>query len=570
MKLTDYIVEYIKSQGIESVFGYTGGSIADLVDSICKSGNVRFIQNYNEQASSFCANSYAQVTGKTGIAISSSGPGAINMINGIANAYFDSVACLYITGNVHSLSKNTSKFVRQNAFQETDIVSMVKDITKYAVYLERAEDVKYVLEKAFYIAQEGRKGPVLIDIPYDIQRQEINPFELNSFEPEETQVNNVEVESFYTLLNQSKCPLILVGGGCQNARDELNDFIDKVQIPVVASMRGLDVVSHDAPYYIGFLGSYGNRSANIAIKYCDLLVVLGSRLDERQIGYRKNEFAPNAKIIQVDIDKVELGRKVDCVSQIRMDIKQFLEQIIHVKKAYDFSRWLNFLQKLKLDYPSITDIKKDYNAANFLYCLSKELDDKSIITLDVGQNQVIAAQVLDIKKDHRLLSSSGLACMGYSLPAAIGAYYANSSAQIVSINGDGGLQMNIQELETIAREKLPIKIVVLHNNALGLIRKLQEQLFNKRYYASVYGFSCPDLKKIAEAYDLDYYQIQNIFDYKGMSAFLHNNSSCLIDVILPLEMEAFPEPGAEISEQIPALSREEISIIEKQIKEIRA
>lgn len=568
MKLTDYIVRYLKFQKVDTVFGYTGGSIADLVDSICRSKDVRFVQNYNEQASSFCANAYAAVTKKTGVAISSSGPGAINMINGIANAYFDSVPCLFITGNVHSLARNTSDNIRQNAFQETDIVAIVKSITKYAVYLEKADDIQYELEKAFHIANEGRKGPVLIDIPYDIQRQDIDISKLKKFTHQDICKKVLKTTDLYNLIEKSIRPLIIVGGGCQDSRTEIFEFVKKVQIPVVATMRGLDVLDHDCPYYIGFLGTYGNRSANLAIKYSDLLIVLGARLDERQMGYRKSEFAPFANVVQVDIDAAELGRKVECSLQVNCDVKLFLGQALKSKKFFVFSDWLQLLQELKSRYPSTTDLGSNYNAANFLNYVSQIIEKNAVITLDVGQNQIISAQALKLSGKQHLLCSAGLACMGYSLPAAIGACYADSSVQIVSINGDGGFQMNIQELETISREKLPLKIIVLHNNALGLIQKLQEKLFDKRYFASIQGFSCPNLEKIADVYNLKYLKICDTSDYCNIKSILNDKSACLIDVILPADMKANPEPGATISEQLPSLSMPELRDIEHQVQEI--
>lgn len=564
MKLTDYIVEYIKKQGIDTVFGYTGGSIADLVDSIYRAKGIRFVQNYNEQASAFCTNSYAQIGEKTGVAISSSGPGAINMINGIANAYYDSIPCVFITGNVHSLSKNKSSKIRQNAFQETDIVSMVKGITKYAVYLENENDIKYELDKAFYIANEGRKGPVLIDIPYDIQRKNINENELKNFTADDKKNLNFSSDKFFNVLKEAKKPLILAGGGCQNAKEELKIFLKSINIPIVTSMRGLDLISHNCENYIGFIGSYGNRAANLAVKYCDLLVVLGSRLDERQMGYKKEEFAPNAKIIQIDIDENELGRKVDCFSRIKSDVKEFLNDINKTGKKYVYPKWLNLLNELKNEYPSIEN--KTFSESGFLNYLSEKTKENAVITVDVGQNQIISAQSLNIKGNQKFLCSAGLACMGYSLPAAIGAYYAKSGCQIISVNGDGGFQMNIQELQTVSRDNIPLKIVVLNNNCLGLIRKLQEKIFEKRFFASVEGYSNPNFKNIAKAYNLDYVAIKSLKDYKKLDV-LNNEKPVIIEVFLPQNVSANPEAASNISDQIPLLSDKEIENIEKRVKE---
>ena len=443
---------------------------------------------------------------------------------------------------------------------------MVKNITKYAVYLEKEQDIKYELEKAFFIAHEGRKGPVLIDIPYDIQRKDIDIKGLKSFKESNITIYENKTEEFYKLLKNAKRPLIIAGGGCQYAKKELRDFLKLNGIPIVVSMRGLDLIPHDNENYIGFLGSYGNRVSNIAVKYSDLLIVLGSRLDERQMGYKKNEFSPNAKIIQVDIDKFELGRKVDCELLIKSGIKTFLDNIISTKRISVFSDWIKLLKVFKREFSPFDNSK--HCISNIVNYISELSDSNAVISVDVGQNQIISSQVINMKEGQQFLSSSGLACMGYSLPAAIGAYYADRKRQIISINGDGGLQMNIQELETISRNKIPVKIFVMHNNCLGLIRKLQENLFEKRYYASVQGFSCPDLEKIAYAYNLGYLKIENLNNYKEVNNILKEDKSYLIDVILPIEADAIPEPGKSISEQLPIINSEIIKNFERQIKDI--
>ena len=556
MKVSDYIVDYIRHRGIDAIFGYAGGSIADIIDSICREGLIRFIQNGNEQAAAFCANSYAQVSGRTGVAVSSSGPGAINLINGIANAYYDSIPCVFITGNAHSLSRKPSKHIRQNGFQETDIVAMVDGIVKYASYVDDENAIRYELGKAFYIAAEGRCGPVLLDIPYDIQRRDVDPALLKSYQPPSADVLDNKTQEVLDLIGEANRPLIVAGGGCHDAKCELRRFLQEVKIPLVVSMRGLDLIPHDDERYIGFIGSYGNRAANLAVQHSDLLIVLGSRLDERQMGYKKCQFAPNAKIVQVDVDESELGRKVDCKLRVKSDVGLFLSELAAKVEPLDFSPWVSFLKCLVHTYPSYDAGR--YCASNFLWSLSRFVDDDAIICVDVGQNQVIAVQTFAVKSSQQFLCSAGLGCMGYSLPAAIGAYYAGNGRQVVSINGDGGLQMNMQELETISRERLPVKVIVVHNNCLGLIRKLQERIFDGRYYASVNGFSCPDLEKIADAYAFDYYKVESLDDYAKLGMALNSNRPCLVDAIFPLAFDANPEPGMAIFNQAPALDEAEM------------
>lgn len=569
MKVTDYIVHILCEHGVETVFGYTGGSIADLVHSIYSCEGIRFVQNYHEQASSLSANAYAQLTGKTGVAISSSGPGAINLINGIANAYFDSIPCIFITGNVATYAQRENPQIRQNAFQETDIVALAKSITKYSVSIQDESMIGMEIDKAFYVANEGRKGPVLIDIPYDIQRKDIDISMLDTFCPPAVQFtgNQNQILFISQLMKESKRPLILIGGGCQNLRSKLRIFLEKFQIPSVASLRGIDVVPATDPNYVGYIGSYGNRSANLAVRYCDFLLVLGSRLDERQMGYPRENFAPDACIVQVDIDSLELGRKTENLISICAPVEWFLQKSIEVCEAPVCQAWRKLLKRWKTIFDLPSSNPKSYRANNFLRYLSEIADDNAIFTVDVGQNQMISAQSLKLKQGSRFLSSSGLACMGYSLPAAIGACYAAPNRQVISINGDGGIQMNIQELQTICREQLPIKIIILNNHCLGLIRKLQENMFNRNYYASVDGYSAPDFEKLASAYGLPYYRVSLDQEYQTVLSFLPTPGAAVIDVELPVEMETFPEPGTIIYEQKPELSEKTKINILRQIEE---
>lgn len=567
MKVTDYLVEKLGEYGVDVIFGYTGGNIADLIDSIALSTCMQFVQTYNEQAAAFAANSYAQIKENIGVAISSSGPGAINLINGIANAFFDSIPCLFITGNVHSMSRKNSDSIRQNAFQELDIVSMVKGIAKYCVYIDSAEDIRFHLEKAVYLATTERKGPVLLDIPYDIQRKEINPEALQGFSmlQQEYQFNITYLKE--ALLKATR-PLILVGGGCLYARDSVRRLLEKTQIPVVTSMRGIDIVPNGYPGRCGCIGTYGNRTANLAIKYCDLLIVLGARLDERQMGYRKNEFAPRAKIIQVDVDLTELGRKTDNEVSIYAPVELVTQQLEKMNIKINCKEWIKLLNQWCKKFDAYWNNKEFYPNI-ILNELFKNLNENSIVTLDVGQNQILSIQSMYVKNEERVLCSAGLGCMGYSLPAAIGAVYANPKAKIVSINGDGGLQMNLQELQTIKRDKLPIIIVVINNHSLALIRELQDKLFSHRYSASINGYEAPNLAKIAYAYDMEYVQVNDLKDMSNLEKLLNKPQACIIDIELELFSGSYLQPGEQIGEQNPLLSEYDKREIKRQIMELQ-
>lgn len=529
----------LEDLGIDTVFGYTGGSIADVIDSIGKSSNIKFVQLYNEQASSFAANAYAQITGKTGVAIASSGPGAINLMNGIANAYYDSIPCVFITGNVHSCARKCIPQIRQNAFQETDIIEMVKSVTKFCVYVQNENDIKYIVQKAFHIAHDGRKGPVLIDIPYDIQRKDIDVLSLNGYYIQSRE-SSIDMEKVKSILMESRRPLLLLGGGCQGAKHILRDVLEKVQLPVVVSMRGIDLVSHQSDCYIGLIGTYGSLIANLAVRYCDLLIVLGSRLDERQMGYDKALFAPNARIIQVDIDQNELGRKTVNTISVNTSAESFLTQFLQEAPIYSCDGWVRFLDQWEKRVSVEIYGRNHAFTNNFVRHLSELFDSDAVILADVGQNQIICAQSLQLTEHNDFLCSAGLACMGYSLPASIGAYYASMNRQIISINGDGGIMMNIQELQTIQRENIPIKIIILNNNCLGLIRKLQENIFDRRYFASVRGYSVPDFKRVADAFGLDYVQI-DADDISTCTFWLKNPKPVIIEIKLPTIMSTMFE-----------------------------
>lgn len=545
MKLTDYIVDELKREGTDVIFGYTGGSIADFIDSVGKRDDVKFVQNYSEQGSAFSANAYAQTTGKIGVAVSSSGPGAINLLNGIANAYFDSIPCIFITGNVHTLGRRPNENIRQNAFQETDIVSMTKGITKDSIYLDDASRVVYELQRAIWLVKSGRPGPVVIDIPYDIQRAEIDADALEGFVLPDEDKASVNADLFYERLRASKKPLMLIGGGCQCCKDELAEFFGKTGIPVVASIRGLGLVTENYDNYVGFIGSYGNYIANAAIAACDLLLVLGSRLDERQAGYIKDRFAPKADIIQVDVDAFELGRKSDNAISYNCDVKDFLKAVVLNGEEYECKAWSKLLAEWK---NKLNQAAESALPNAIVKEISELCDERAVYTTDVGQNQMLCAQSLKLK-DNTFLTSAGLGSMGYSLPAAVGAFYGCPDRDIVAFTGDGGLMMNLQELQTVKRDNIPLKLVVLNNSCLGMIRRLQDNLFEGRYFASVEGYEGPDVKAIAEAFRMSYYCVRDISDVAKLRCIMKDNSAVAIEVVLPLEMKVEPEPGKTIDVQ---------------------
>lgn len=513
MKVSDYIVEFLIEKKITDIFGYPGGMVTHLMDSLKKyEKNISAHVNYHEQASSFCACGYGQIKNIPGIAYATSGPGATNLLTGIANAYFDSIPTIFITGQVNTYESKGNLRVRQKGFQETDIVEISKPITKYARYIECAEDIVYELEKAYQISINGRKGPVLLDIPMNIFRADIEVGKLKKYEHRNEEKKD-SIEIILSKLLKSKKPLLIAGAGIDmnGMNNKFKEMINKLGIPVVTSMIAVDLQNYDSKYNFGFIGAYGHRYANFLIEKADLIITLGTRLDCRQTGNNKELFARNAEIIRIDIDEKEMDNKIkENEIQIVADAKTIINKILEDDKFNLNGKYDEWLEKCKDIKLKLMDI--DYEEGNkIIEKISDVIGENTIITTDVGQNQVWVSQSFKVKSGQRIIYSGGHGTMGYSLPAAIGAYYANPG-KIICFCGDGGLQMNLQELQFLAREKIPIKIIVLNNKSLGMIRHFQEMYFDASYTQTIKstGYETPDFCKIANAYGIESIKIENI------------------------------------------------------------
>lgn len=567
MKVAEYVVEFLNKRDVRYVFGYIGGYNQDVIDALHKDGKIKFVLNYHEQASAFAVDSYSAVTGQVGVATSSGAPSSCNLVAGIADAYFDSHPCLFIAGSAHSLAVRRDNRLRQNTFEEIDMVHLVSDITKYAVKIVNPQDIRYELEKAFYLANHGRKGPVLIDLPYDIARTEIDVSNLKEFVAPNDNYEDFDAQVCLELLKKAKKPVILLGGGAtsQTTRKLLEKLLQKVKIPCVASLCGLDVLGHDHECFSGFIGHYGNRYANLALSNADCIFVLGSRLDERQLGGYQTKFSDECSVIRVDIDKVELGRKIPEIVSIYNSVEFFLDKFSRLSfDGLDFSKWIKLISVWKERFPSFDFTKEELSANNFLHMISEFLPQDAVICADVGQNQMCVAQSLQLKQGQRIINSAGYGSMGFSLPAAIGAAYARPGVAVFSINGDGGLQMNIQELQTLVRDKLPVNIIVLNNTCLGMIRRLQESMYEDRNYVSVEGYSVPDFEKISKAYGIKYLKIKGFSEYANFNNFFSKNEPTLTEVILPLKMVNLPEAGCVMDRQTPLLTDDEYLLVKKE------
>jgi acetolactate synthase-1/2/3 large subunit len=492
------------------------------------------VQNFHEQASSFCADAYARTTGNIGVALATSGPGATNLITGIANAQLDSVPTLFITGQEFSTRLQKKEGVRSNGFQDLDIVSVVKTLTKYATTILDANRTPYELEKAFHTAKSGRPGATLLDIPIDIQFEEIDIEHVEYFIPEkETSVPKREdVQTFISLLKSAKRPVILGGGGVSiaNARKEFNKLAKVTGIPVALTLNGLDVFEGA----IGFSGLFGNPHTSLAVYNADLLIVLGARLGQHQVGKTKDSYT-QARIVHVDIDKLELGRTMPEELSIEADLGAFLASVneaLELTSLPSYEAWQIKIATWQSDH-AIGPCQKNIGISpiGVVREVQKYFDADSIVTADVGQNQMWVAQAIRLREYQRLLNSSGLGSMGYSLPAAIAAKLCRPQARIVAFMGDGGFQMNIQELQLLVQRNLDLKIFVFKNGTLGLIKTAQDKYFGSRPLgAGAPHFGCVDLQGIALAYKLRYFRISENADLRLLNEVFEEGGACLIEV----------------------------------------
>jgi acetolactate synthase I/II/III large subunit len=575
MKLSDYIVDYFDKQGVHIIFGYIGGMITHLVDSIAQNKNMQFVQTYHEQTAAIAAEGYAKESGKFGIAISTSGPGATNMITGIADAYFDSIPVIYITGQVNTYEYKYDKPIRQQGFQETDVISIVTPITKYAKLVDHKEDIRYELEKALFLAKSGRPGPVLLDIPMNIQRADINPDDLRGFVSIKDDFSLFDKGKIIELIIKSKRPMVLLGGGCQSdeGKKSVEEFLTLTDFPVITSLIGRGAIDESLYNVIGMVGSYGNRCANMAVANADLLIALGSRLDTRQTGAMVDSFVKTGIIIQVDIDKTELeSNRLKNRICVNSDVVSFLSQLeeMRYQKLGDINEWKSYLNKLKQNYNQEKEIERfveNKSPYHLIQTLNKYSKENDIFCADIGQNQMWAAQTLQLKKGQRFVTSGGLAPMGFSMPVSIGISFANPNCTIYSINGDGGFQMSIQSLMLISQYNLPIKIVIINNNALGMITQFQHLYFEDRMIGTTQkgGYQVPDIKSLAFSYGLSYFCISE----KDLSNDVLMNEiffsrNCIIEYLIeglttvcpkleynkPIEMPLPLLPDLELSENM--------------------
>lgn len=540
MKTSDYVSQFLAERGVRRVYEMCGGMITHLLDSLSAREDIDIISMHHEQAAGFAAEAEARITGVPGVAMATSGPGATNLLTAIGSCHFDSVPVIFITGQVNTYEQRGESGVRQSGFQETDIVAIASPITKAAWRVKDAADLPGLMADAFTLALSGRKGPVLLDIPMDVQRAEIDFVGSTEWAtPVAPATPTGSAAKVLAALARAERPLILAGGGVRASHqaERVAEIAHALGVPVVTSLLGLDVIPADDALRVGLIGTYGNRWANEVLGLADVLVVLGSRLDSRQTGADVAKFIEGKTVVQVDVDPAEMGRRVPVDMRVDGDLAAFLADMHSVQPPRDWSKWTAEVARLRAQSPDedeLSDIS-GVNVASFMHLLSAAATGASSFVVDVGQNQMWAAQSLRLSSGQRFLTSAGMGAMGFALPGAVGAALAAPGAPVVVVAGDGGMQVNIQELETVARLRIPLKIVVLNNNCLGMVRQFQDEYFGARNQSTVEGYGAPSFAAVADAYGIDAKKIEDTTDvHEGLSwLFASPSAPSLLEVVLP-------------------------------------
>lgn len=520
IRVADYIADFIYKKGVKDFFLLPGGGAMYLVDALGNYDGLNFVAMHNEQSVSIAAESYSRVTENFGVGLVTTGPGATNAVTAVVGAWIESVPMMMISGQVKRSDLIGDRDIRQGGVQEVDIVSMIKGHTKYAITVDEPANIKYHLEKAYFEMMNGRKGPVWIDVPLDVQGAIIEPEKLDGFSTtnlsERKQLDSKTIDSLIELINQSQRPLILAGHGIRLAGGALKfkEIVEKLKIPVVTTWNAMDIIEHSSPYFVGKPGTVALRAGNFTIQNCDLLISIGSRLDNIVTAYSQERFAKNAKKVMVEIDINEITNcKIDFDLTITDDAKHFLDTLDeNIKKIENIDRtqWIEKCIALKNKYTINYefDFSKNKQLSHFQFAdiLSRELHGSELISTGSSGLGLEALYVaFNIKKGQRMFLTSGLGAMGYGLPAAIGACVANGRKKIISVESDGSLQLNIQEFAILKGQNLPIMLFIMDNNGYASIRNTQRNYFNERYVATGEegGLHMPDIEKISQAYELD-------------------------------------------------------------------
>ncbi|CDH89287.1 Acetolactate synthase large subunit [Clostridium botulinum B str. Eklund 17B (NRP)] len=545
----EILIKSLVDEGIDTVFGYPGGAVLNIYDELYKyKEKIRHVLTCHEQAAAHAADGYARATGKVGVCIATSGPGATNLVTGIATAYMDSIPMVAITGNV------AKPLLGKDSFQEVDITGITMPITKHNYIVKNIEDLQEVIREAFYIAEEGRKGPVLIDIPKDITS---NKTEYKKLIPKKItrEIDEIKEDSFneaINYINNCKKPFIYAGGGIvsSEATEELIKFSEKIGAPVSTSLMCTSEFPFDHNLYTGMIGMHGTKASNIGATQCDLLIVLGARFSDRVISDQNH--IKNAKIIHIDIDPAEINKNIKVNSSIIGDLKYVLNKLIPLVEKKESKDWINFIDSLK-GKKHIDGINSGELTPKFLFDNLNKLNDGSfIITTEVGQHQMWASQYFNYTNRRSFLSSGGLGTMGYGFGAAIGAQIGKPDKKVFNIAGDGSFGMNCNEMATAVKNKLPLVVIVMNNNALGMVRQWQTLFYEKRYSETTLDRQT-DYVKLAEAFGAKGFRVEKRENLEEvLKKAIASKEPVLIDYVISNDKKVFPmvAPGAPINQLI--------------------
>ena len=552
-----YVVKALQEENVEILFNYPGAATIDIMDELYKQDQVKVILPRHEQALAHAADGYARSTGKVGVCMVTSGPGATNLVTGIATAYSDSVPMVCITGQVDLA------LMGNDAFQEVDTVGIVRNVCKYAVTVRDRKDLGRILKEAFYIARTGRPGPVVVDIPKNIQKamgSDVYPDEVNirGYKPNTT-VHIGQVKKACSVIAKAKRPLFLLGGGISisGANELMTQLVDKTGIPVVTTLMGKGAISSRHPLYLGNVGIHGGYAPNVAITDCDVMISIGTRFNDRITG-KLSTFAQNCKIVHIDVDAASISKNIKVDIPIVADAKLAIEALLEYIEPHDLGDWPAQLQQLKEDRPVTQAGEEGLTPQNIIDYINNHYD-RPVVTTDVGQNQLWTTQFLEIEGNHQLLTSGGLGTMGYGFPAAIGAQFGNPTKRVFAICGDGGVQMNIQEFATAMHYHLPVTLVVINNGYLGNVRQWQQLFYDKRYACTNLLMDesaivtrdmidndefeyVPDFVKLAEAYGAQGIRVTKVEELEAAftKADAFKKGPTLIECIVPTELNVLP------------------------------
>jgi acetolactate synthase-1/2/3 large subunit len=542
----EFIAQYIVERNTPAVFTLSGGMIAFIVDAIYQLGVTPIIGMRHEQAAGFAAETCTRVSKIPSVALATSGPGATNLITAIASSFFDSVPTIYITGQVNQLEIKKSKLQRQNGFQELNIVEAVKGITKSAIQVDSNTDLNFVLNEAWETATTGRPGPVLIDIPIDVQQEVYLSTNLKSYHKPDNKDYKKEIEKLSELISKYERPLILAGGGLvtSNTTNEFRNLVEKLNLPVVHTLMAVDSLSSNSKHRIGMIGSYGNKEANYALRKSDLLICLGSRLDVRQIGNDIEQFKNNKYIYRVDIDESELNGRVKAKKNIQINLKDFISSWLKHYRLSTPNQWIEEIYDHRRANPQQEEQDKGliWGPNDALLQISKLCKEAEGFIVDVGQHQMWAAQSIELTDKQRFITSGGLGAMGFAMPSAIGACFAKKGNWIV-IAGDGCTQLSIAEIQTIKEQNLPIVIFVINNNQHGMVAQFQETNLENRLVLTREGYSAPDFLNLANAFGIASYKASTSTELTEISNDLNGkiNGPMLIEITLSNNAKALPK-----------------------------